>query len=499
VNIELENNPIKASIETTFVRHLSLFSASRVLGAFMSLIRSLIIAKILGPRAFGTWQFVRIFERYAPLAGLGTRRAITRRIPFLRAKGDVKEEQAVLRTAFVANVFGPLTYSVAVLGGSFFVTETFDAQALAFYSPVIFLLTWLGYNKILSMSSGLYSFARRLELLQDFSTALISVALVLFWGIHGVIVGFGISALICIIYSARKLWHKFSFKIEWRILWELIVTGLPIMANGMFLTTMELADKIMIAAMLNREVLGIYAVANAGIAILRAIPGAIGQMLFVKFAEMDGQNHSNKHMSGILDKSTDVLSSLFAPIVAVAIAFFPIAVVLLLPRFAQGIVPGRLLIADVFFLAVSIPATNWCISTGRFSSVLKLRLVLVTAEFAAVYVVIKNGARLDLIALCILSTSLVFGMGVIIMSNYLLENSLSSGIRRACKILLPFLSIVAAIWMQDYVYDSNTYVSGMRLYSTCILGLIVSLAVSIPFVYWSNKRTQIKEVLLKCF
>src|SRR5262249_55522568 len=144
------------------------------------------------------------------------------------------------------------------------------------------------------MGAGLYNLRTRLETIHAFSSLLFSVALLYFWGIYGAIVGLGISAILVGIISVRELWQYSAFKIEWHILFDLIVTGLPVMANGLLETAMNTADKILIAALLSRQELGIYGVGSIGVAIMGTIPSGLGQMLFVKFAEMDGRSKTKE-------------------------------------------------------------------------------------------------------------------------------------------------------------------------------------------------------------
>jgi O-antigen/teichoic acid export membrane protein len=422
---------------------------------------------------------------------------MNQRIPFLRGKGDVKQLRVVLSTVCAINFYGAILYSGAVLAWSFFVTEAATAKALVAFSPVVLLVAWLHYAKEFSLATGLYGFRSQLELVHTILTMLFSVVLVHFWGIYGAIVALGISTLIALVLSARTLWSHFALTINWRILWGLMVTGLPIMVDIMLPITMANADRILIAAMLSREILGIYSVGNAGVSILGMIPSAIGQILFVKFAEMDGQNKTKEQMSDVLDRTTVVLSSLFAPMLSVAIACFPVAVVFLLPQYVRGIAAGRLLIAGLFFLGVSLPVAKWCVSTGRFLPVLALRLGVVAIEFVAVYVVIRHGARLEWIALCVLCAFALFSTAMIVVCNHLLENPFHISIRRAGKSVLPFCSILAVLGMQDVVYPIGAYVPDMHLFVSGMLGLVVSLAVSIPFVYWTNRRTRVLELLLK--
>ena len=52
--------------------------------------RGLLLAIVLGPRAFGIWTLFRIFMRYTPLSGLGVQRGLELEIVQERALGDAE-------------------------------------------------------------------------------------------------------------------------------------------------------------------------------------------------------------------------------------------------------------------------------------------------------------------------------------------------------------------------------------------------------------------------
>jgi O-antigen/teichoic acid export membrane protein len=497
MDIHREQHPAGIVSQVRFVRDSSLFSLSLLLSGVCSLIRSLVVAKFLGPQGFGIWRFVNIFAEYHHIVSLGTQPALHRMVPFLRGKGDRDKLQAVLHTVSATDFYSSLIYSVAVFCWSLTLTEPLSAYALAAFAPVILLSTWLYYATGFSIVTGLYGLRSWLEIVYGVSTLVFSVTLVQVWGVYGAIAGAGISALITVGVAALRLRQYFSLTIEWHMLWELMITGFPIMANGLLLTTMGSIDKILISATMSQEMLGIYSVGNAYISILGTIPAAFGQMLFVKFAEMDGRNTTKTHIAEVLEKSTVILASLFAPITAVAIASFPLIVVWLLPQYVKGIASGKLLIAGTFFLAVSLPMTNWCVSTGRFAPVLGLRLLVVALEFLTVSLVISTGTGLEGIALGVLGALAVFSTTMILVGNQLLEQSLSRGLARAGGSMLPFVSVLVALFMQGYVYPLTAYTPGMRLYTSSLLAAVMSVVVSLPFVYWANKRTQLMRLLVK--
>jgi O-antigen/teichoic acid export membrane protein len=258
---------------------------------------------------------------------------------------------------------------------------------------------------------------------------------------------------------------------------------------------MNTADKILIAGLLTREQLGIYGVGGLGVTIMGTIPSGVGQMLFVKFAEMDGQNKTKEYMAEVIDKTIFILSSLFAPLICVAISCFPIAVVFLLPQYAGGIPAGELLIASTFFLGTSLPVTNWYVSTGRYVPVLAVRIVVVAVQFLALYFVILNDLSLEFVALCVLCAFAIFSIAIMTLARDL-ERSMLVRFGDALKNQLPFSSILTAIWFQGYVYPVNVYAPSVSLFMSSVLGLVVSLTVSVPFIFWSNKKAPIMRLLL---
>ena len=498
MNTNHGEHPVETSAQAQFVRDSSLFSICLVLVGCCGIIRSFFIARLLGPQAFGTWRFVNIFAECLHFSSLGTQPALHRWVPFLRGQGDAGQLQIVLGTASTANLYSAISYGGVVFLWSLFITDASNAKALAASAPVILLLSWMTFSFGLSVDIGLYRLRRRLEIVHALLTMLLSLPLVYFWGVYGAIAGWGVSALITNVMAARELWPYYAFsKINWPALSKLVVTGLPIMADIMLPTVMSNVDKILISAMLSSEMLGIYSVGNAGVSILGMIPSAFGQMLFVKFAEMDGLHRTKEDISAIIDRTTLVLSTLFAPLLSVAIAFFPILINILLPQYVQGIPAGRLLIAAVFFLGVSLPVTSWSVSTGRFVPVIVLRIAIVIAEFLVIYLAIKKGASLEAIALCVLSSFAVFCAFMIILCNHLLEKPPYIGIIRLGKSLLPFLSILTVLWIQNSLSSSAISHSNAQLLLTSIFAAFVSVAVSLPFIYWANKSTHFTSMIFK--
>jgi hypothetical protein len=124
-----------------------------------------------------------------------------------------------------------------------------------------------------------------------------------------------------------------------------------------------------------------------------------------------------------------------------------------------------------------------------------MRLIAIIVEFVAIYLIIHNGGKLEFIALSVLCASAIFTISLIILCSSILGKSIKSGILSICENLLPFLSILTVILIQNYYFHANIYAPGIPLVIYATLAFVVSLAVSIPVVYWANRRTQFIELI----
>ena len=490
---------VKSAPRGAFVKSSLQFSMSVVVGALLDIMRSFFMAKWLGPSAFGTWQFINIFSKYIPFASIGTCAGMERHIPHFRGRGDNHAVQLIVNTALIINLCGSILYGAVVFGCSFFVEQSYDANALAAFAPVVSLLIWLRYTKTFCLSNALYSDRNRLELLAAVFTALFTVLFVYYWGLYGAIGGVGVATFIAVAIYAREHLRRIRLTttIQWHVVRSLVVTGLPLVGNGLLLTTMNTADKIMISAMLSREVLGTYSVAFAIVNILRAIPVAFGTMLFAKFSEMAGQNKSERHMSDVIEKTTITLSCSFALLASLAIACFPIVTVYLLPQYVGGIPAGRLLVSSVALQIVSGPLTHWSVIRGQIAHVMGLRCLMIVAEFGAIFLAIRGGGSLGSIALCVIAAWLFYYIALTADSAQLQQRPLFSRFFYAIRSLSSMVIVFTGILTQEYVYPINNYAPGTQVISSCMLGLGFSLMVSIPFVYSLNKRTRIFKLVSK--
>ncbi|MBK5187855.1 MAG: oligosaccharide flippase family protein, partial [Gemmatimonadaceae bacterium] len=107
-------------------QRIVLYAATRGTTEGMRSLRGLLLAVVLGPRAFGIWTLFRIVMRYTPLSGLGVQRGLELEIVQERALGDaeaVARADGAARTTLGWIFLTAIATSLAALVASLIVTD----------------------------------------------------------------------------------------------------------------------------------------------------------------------------------------------------------------------------------------------------------------------------------------------------------------------------------------------------------------------------------------
>ncbi|MDQ2768011.1 MAG: hypothetical protein M3Y30_12745, partial [Gemmatimonadota bacterium] len=114
-------------------RRIVLYAATRGTTEGMRSLRGLLLAVVLGPRAFGIWTLFRIVMRYTPLSGLGVQRGLELEIVQERALGNEEAHaraEISARTTLGWILATALATSVAALVASLVTTDPAWRMAL---------------------------------------------------------------------------------------------------------------------------------------------------------------------------------------------------------------------------------------------------------------------------------------------------------------------------------------------------------------------------------
>jgi O-antigen/teichoic acid export membrane protein len=239
-------------------RRIVLYAATRGTTEGMRSIRGLLLAIVLGPRAFGIWTLFRIFMRYTPLSGLGVQRGLELEIVQERALGDaeaIDRSELSARTTLGWIITTAITTSLAALIASFIVTDdTWRIALRAVSLGVVLEELWVYATTYLRALRELRRYAL-LEIANALLHLVAAVGMAKLFGLRGAIAGFVIGAL-------ASLWtvrHCAPFRpaLAKEPLRRLLNVGIPLALSSALTIALGTADRLVVAAYGGATTLGL--------------------------------------------------------------------------------------------------------------------------------------------------------------------------------------------------------------------------------------------------
>jgi O-antigen/teichoic acid export membrane protein len=302
--------------------------------------RSVLLAALLGPAAFGSWALLRLGMRYTALPGLGVFRGLELELLHADSKATPSRRDSPAATAlgFILLVGGAL--AAVAIAASLVVDDRHDRLLLRWFALASLAELVYGYAMVCTrVRTGL----RRFAMLETSTAALhivLAVALARVWGLAGAFAGLATANLIGIAVASR--WVPLRPALAMEPLRRLLHVGLPVAITSCVAILLITSDRWVVAFWGGSTMLGYYAFAAS------ATTGAMALALVIRtvvFRQVYGETFSAGAATALrahLERALLPFARLLPPVLgAGAVALGPI-VTLLLPRYTDAIAPARL-------------------------------------------------------------------------------------------------------------------------------------------------------------
>ena len=325
------------------LQRVALYGMSRGTAEVLLGVRGIVLARELGPAAFGGWALLRLSMRYAGYADLGIFRGVE--VELLHAPadsaGDLERERVARSTlGYILTVFGCL--AALGLGASFVVADPTVAVALRGFGAAILADEIYTYGLIyLRIAGRLRSYAM-LEVIHAALQVVFTTVLAWRFGLPGALAGLVIASTLSIIVTPRSvprrpMWHGPTIR-------RLLKIGLPVLASMLLGTALSSGDRWVVAAIGGTSLLGYYAFAGSVAGLAGTLAAVIRTVIF---PDVYGRARDDGAAAALRTHMGEALlpfARLYPPILgAIAFAIGPV-VALLLPRYLPAVAPARLFI-----------------------------------------------------------------------------------------------------------------------------------------------------------
>lgn len=388
--------------EKNILSHSLFYSFSLYFQKFFNLLGGLLIAKFLGPAAYGLRNAFSVALEYESYTNLGTFAAMNRMAPYYRSGEEKEKTEQIEETVFSVNfLYAAISCIILVLVSLYLKVSKWDEQYVDF---TFFFGLIIISNKIkefywtkLKLDKEFYLLSK-VEMIYGLTLTIISVILTYYWGLRGVFAGILLSNLIVIGYTVKKIGYIPRMYISWSLFGEMIKIGFPMMGVFLLLTVLRSADRILILAMLSEEALGFFGIAIVATSVIAIIPQAIHSVTLPPLMEKLGRTQDRYQIKNYLTEPT-VLIAYFLPfLLAILYLAIHLPIEYFLTQYLPAIPVVKILTLGLFFSAAPTLPLSVSFALNKQIQVIYLTLPSVALNFLLNYVFISSGLGINGVA-----------------------------------------------------------------------------------------------------
>lgn len=456
-----------------------IYSAGTQLTQLITLAAAILSRRFLGPAQTGIWSALQIIVDYSKYATLGTMDAASREIPTALGRGDGEKADRIknLTFTFISSsslIIAAMVFTAAWVARPWLSREIFFG--LCFVAAVIFLQR---INNLLVATLRCYKkfhIEARFMLISAVVNAVLVALLTYYFKIYGFIWALILSFIFNISYLHVSYSYQFRWIADWKQMKPLMNYGLPLMILGVTVTVLKSLDKILIAKMLGFESLGFYSIALMACSYLGNFSISIAVVLLPYSQERYGRSENGADLCRFILKSSKAYALALPLLIGMAWFFVPLAVWLVLPKFAPGILSMKILTLSLFFLAQLQPFHDYLITIKRHSRLLILISILTAAAFAGDFTAIRMGLGIEGVAAATVLIFFIYFSAVFFMARRYFTGNFRC-VTHYVKVCAVFLYMTGTLiflqgnWLKEGEHDIFFYIGRIFIFLVAYLPL----------------------------
>ena len=458
------------------IRNITFSLVAVIFAKNVGFMQSFVVAKSLGPAAFGVWITLLLVASYSPIVCLGTVEAMVKEVPFYLGRNDL------LRVREIEN---------GVLGSIILAASAFVATGLLGFvvlpsdflgaGPVLLLLVFLtiaisAFNGFFYWRLTAYESFRAVASLDICRSSLAFVfigGLGWLWGLPGAVVGYLLHEVgVCVGGVWLNVRHHGRPGVDFRpeLLWHAVRVGFPITVLWWVLILQTSVDRVVLGSLVGASAVGYFGLGLSLASVLGLLPGVVGRVLYPMVSRQFGKEADPHSMKALVLAPTLALAALLVNLQLLLLVFLPILYNTLLPKYQPGLDVGQILILGSFFGCLFRNGANYLVATHKERIFLEYILLTLLFNVVADVAFVKAGWGLEGVAL---GTSLA---GLLL--NTLVWRRVLLGLGGAHSevwpkllgLYLPLLILAAAVFGLRLVYGDF-----LRKFDAASIGLSIGL------------------------
>lgn len=351
-----------------------LFISVTMLTAGIQFLYSIYVKMYIVPSEYGIYSTCLLLQTYLTYLQLGTLNAFNR--DYSQIIGAKKHEQAKKYRdtvfSFLLVIFGLALVCVIV---SIIVIAKYVSMDIRFCYGYILI----SVITVITIIENFGNYRCRIDkgftypsLVTLFELLAIPVGffLIPYMGYYAIYIVSIITMLIGIFLYYKCSYKDIEIKIDFKLLREILISGMPLLINSLIWTVVNSIDKFVILGFLDTEALGIYGIAQNAFSYMILVPSALSQLFYAQMGKKYGETGQKSDLNSVAIRYTAILGGVTSTMALIAYFFFPLLVERIMPNYTSGISSAQILI-----LGLTIYATTMI--NGNILTILKKNVAII--------------------------------------------------------------------------------------------------------------------------
>lgn len=354
--------PARDPLAPTLLRYASGRLYKHALGVVVAFLRP----RLLTPDHFGIWTLLRAVPSYASYAHLGARSSMRLLVPRHLARGERDCIAEIVDTTWTGSAALNGIVAAGLLSAAALPALRLETRiGFACMAAVVLLQFAEEFAISLLRAHERFPAVNAATYLGATVTFLLTPPALYWFGLLGLFGSIIVSHAAVLLYLRRKMDHQARWRWNGALFRDLVRRGLPVVLTNVAILLVQTTDRFVVGCLLGTEEVGQYGIAALVIGFLSNVPGAAREVLEPRMMRELEDGDSIAAIEEYVLKPIANTAWLMPFAIGPIYLLVPEVLPLVLPRYADGVVPTQVLLVGVYFLTLSfathtlIFARNW--------------------------------------------------------------------------------------------------------------------------------------------
>ena len=322
------------------------FVSGSLFNSLAQIIANVIILKIIKPEELGTWYSLLIIQTYALFFQAGVLNGISRELPYLLGKNDIRKANEYAATSLAFFIWGTIIFIAISIFLGLFIFENSTKEWLYTYFAIVIITSAKFYENYLTATFRSKNSFEKLSLVYLIRGVfqIISIILIFYFNYEGYIIRMASASILtmALLHFIRPIKIKPKFNLQ--ATFQLMKVGLPIFVLIYIYNSSLTIDRLLFIHNSKMEILGYYSLGLMALSAFRLLPETLANYLYPRLSYKIGEGKSVIELISLSLKSNLFVFLLMFILSIISFFFLPWIINNFFPAYSKGIYATQILL-----------------------------------------------------------------------------------------------------------------------------------------------------------